>query len=75
VRCKFGERSKMSDGVVMQPGNCCFEFFNVINLWHAKGQQASQEEMCVMELVASLVGLLQVHIKTIDEKETLYPTI
>ena len=40
---------RRSSGVVRQPCNCCFEIFNVIDLWHAEGLQASQEEMCVME--------------------------
>jgi hypothetical protein len=46
-----------SNGEAMQPCNCClFEFLKVIDPVQAEGPQPSQEEMCVMELVASLVG-------------------
>jgi len=36
-----------------------------MNLRQAEGPQASKEEMCVMELVAFLVGLLQLDIGNI----------
>ena len=56
-------------GVVVRSSDYCCEFFNITDVWHAEGLQAFQEEMCVRELVASLV-LLKADIRTVDEKET-----